>query len=101
MALLVEVDEDLAYTPDKATQPKRNPPILPDPRSYHTGSRHAKKKTNRLQLELTRTKLDATQAVEHVTQFSEGAALTWWSNLQFQVKKGPLGPLLTFALGGY
>ncbi|OBT84926.1 hypothetical protein VE02_06635 [Pseudogymnoascus sp. 03VT05] len=30
----------------------------------------------------------ATQAVEYVTQYFEGAALTWWTNLQFQVNKG-------------
>ena len=37
---------------------------------------------------LTRTTLEATQAVEYVTQYFEGAALTWWTNLQFQVNKG-------------
>lgn len=37
---------------------------------------------------LTRTNLEAVQAVEYVTQYFEGAALTWWTNLQFQVDKG-------------
>ena len=37
---------------------------------------------------LTRTNLEATQTVEYVTQYFEGAALTWWTNLQFQVDKG-------------
>jgi uncharacterized coiled-coil protein SlyX len=37
---------------------------------------------------LTRTNIEATQAVEYVTQYFEGAALTWWTNLQFQVNKG-------------
>lgn len=36
---------------------------------------------------LTRTKIEATQAVEYISQYFEGAALTWWTNLQFQVDR--------------
>ena len=32
---------------------------------------------------LTRAKLDKQQAVEYVSQYLGGTALTWWTNLQF------------------
>lgn len=36
---------------------------------------------------LTRTSLDPIQSVEYITQYFEGAALTWWTNFQFQIEK--------------
>lgn len=37
---------------------------------------------------LTRTSVEPLQAVEYITQYFEGAALTWWRNFQFQIDRG-------------
>ncbi|OAF58305.1 hypothetical protein VC83_06611 [Pseudogymnoascus destructans] len=36
---------------------------------------------------LTRTNVEPLQAVEYITQYFEGAALTWWTNFQFQIER--------------
>ncbi|KFY70635.1 hypothetical protein V498_10290, partial [Pseudogymnoascus sp. VKM F-4517 (FW-2822)] len=36
---------------------------------------------------LTRSNVDPLQAVEYITQYFEGAALTWWTNFEFQIER--------------